>query len=81
MTGDIALIIITVLTAALGVWATWLAVVDARADREHAKWMRRNEVRRRRTRVAVDGISRGYRGMGLDGRADHTGALRKHTRP
>lgn len=75
--------VITLIALTLGVAsaALWLAVVDIRADRAHDRWMRRNEVRRRRTRIEVAGIRRGYRGMGLDGRADHTGALRKHTRP
>lgn len=75
--------VITLIALTLGVAtaALWLAVVDIRADRAHARWMRRNDVRRRRTRIEVAGIGRGYRGMGLDGRADHPGALRKRTGP
>ena len=41
---------------------------DSRAAREPAKWMRRDELRRRRTQVEVAGIRRGYRGTGLDAR-------------
>ena len=72
---------IIILTVALGIAAGILAVIDARADRAHAQWMRRNEFRRRRTRVEVKGIRYGYRGAGLDGEAARTGATRKHTRP
>ncbi len=78
---NILLAIIVALFVILGAIATRLAITDGRADREHAKWMQRNEFRRRRTRVEVKGIHRGYRGMGLDGRAEHPGATRKHTRP
>lgn len=73
--------LIIFLTVALGAAAIWVAVVDARADRAHQRWMRRNEVARERTRIAVKGIRYGYRGAGLDGQADHPDALRKHTRP
>lgn len=75
------LILIIVMTVALGVAATWVAVLDARADRRHAQWMRRNELRRRRTQVAVQGIRYQTTGLGLDGEAAHTGATRKHTAP
>lgn len=78
---NILIAIIIIMTVILGGVAIRLAITDGRADREHRKWMERNELRRRRTRVEIDGIHRGYRGMGLDGRADHTGAIRKHTRP
>ena len=59
----ILLVALVLLLAAVGVW---LALGDSRADREHAKWMRRNEIRRRRTEVEVAGIRHGYRGTGLD---------------
>lgn len=78
---NIWLLILIILTVTLGAAATYVAIIDARADRAHAKWMARNETNRERTRVNVAGISRGYRGDGLDGRADHPGALRKHTAP
>jgi hypothetical protein len=68
MTSTVATLIIAILTIVLAGVAIRFAVVDARADREHAKWMRRNELRRRRTQVEVAGISRGYRGTGLDAR-------------
>lgn len=74
-------ILIIVLTVGLAVVSARFAILDARADRAHQRWMRRNEVARERTRVAVKGIRYGYRGAGLDGQADHTDALRKHTRP
>jgi hypothetical protein len=74
----IILITLTVLVAGACVV---VAVVDTRATREHARWMARNEERRRRTSVVVAGISHGYRGMGLDGEADHPGAMHKHTSP
>lgn len=74
-------VILIILILLFGGAALWLAVVDVRADRRHAQWMERNEAARRRTQVQVDGIARGYRGTGLDGRAAHPGALRKHTRP
>lgn len=74
-------ILLIALTIALGIAGLTLAVVDARADRAHERWMRRNETRRRRVNVEVAGIRHGYRGTGLDGRADHPGALRKHTAP
>lgn len=75
------LVIIITMTIALGAACVWLWVVEARADRAHRQWMRRNEQRRRRTQTAVQGIRYGQAGVGLDGRANHTGALRKHTRP
>jgi hypothetical protein len=74
----IILITLTVLVAAACVT---VAVIDTRATREHTRWMRRNEERRRRTSVEVAGISHGYRGMGLDGEADHPGAMHKRTSP
>jgi hypothetical protein len=61
----ILLVVLVLLLAAAGLW---LALGDSRADREHARWMRRDELRRRRTQVEVSGIRRGYRGTGLDGR-------------
>lgn len=73
--------ILIILTVALGAASLWLAVVDARADRAHARWMERNATDRERTRVHVAGIRHGYRGAGLDGRALRPDALRKHTRP
>lgn len=74
----IILITLTVLTTAACVA---LAVVDIRADREHAQWMARNEERRRRLDVVLAGIRRGYRGTGLDGEADRPDAMHKHTEP
>lgn len=59
----ILLVVLVLLLAAAGLW---LALGDSRAAREHAKWMRRDELRRRRTQVEVAGIRRGYRGTGLD---------------
>lgn len=61
----ILLVVLVLLLAAAGLW---LALGDSRAAREHAKWMRRDELRRRRTQVEVAGIRRGYRGTGLDAR-------------
>lgn len=78
---NIWVLILIILTTALGIASAWLAIIDARADRAHARWMTRNDINRERTRINVAGISRGYRGMGLDGRANHTGAIRKHTAP
>lgn len=75
------ILLIVILTVGLGVASIWVAVVDARADRAHQRWMRRNEMNRQRTRVAVQGIRHGYRGAGLDGQADHPDAIRKRTRP
>jgi hypothetical protein len=59
-------ILLVVLVLLLGVAGLWLALADSRAAREHDRWMRRDEIRRRRTEVEVAGISRGYRGTGLD---------------
>lgn len=78
---SISALILIILTTALGAAAAYVEILDVRADRAHAKWMARNETNRERTRVNVAGISRGYRGAGLDGRADHPGAIRKHTAP
>lgn len=61
----ILLVVLVLLLAAAGLW---LALGDSRAAREHAKWMRRDELRRRRTQVEVAGIRHGYRGTGLDAR-------------
>lgn len=61
----ILLVVLVLLLAAAGLW---LALGDSRAARDHARWMRRDEIRRRRTQVEVAGIRRGYRGTGLDGR-------------
>lgn len=78
---NIPLIVLIIMTTVLGIAATWVAVLDARADRRHAQWMRRNELRRRRTQVAVQGIRYQTTGLGLDGEAAHTGATQKHTAP
>lgn len=61
----ILLVVLVLLLAAAGLW---LALEDSRAARDHARWMRRDEIRRRRTQVEVAGIRRGYRGTGLDAR-------------
>lgn len=61
----ILLVVLVLLLAAAGLW---LALGDSRAARDHARWMRRDEIRRRRTQVEVAGIRRGYRGTGLDAR-------------
>lgn len=74
-------IILITLTVLMAGAAVAVAVVDTREGREHARWMHRNEIRRRRTDVAVSGIRHGYRGMGLDGQADRPDAMHKHTRP
>lgn len=74
-------VLIVILFVFLAVVAGRFAVLDARADRAHQRWLRRNDVARERTRVAVKGIRHGYRGAGLDGQADHPDALRKHTGP
>ena len=66
MTGPVLLLVVLVLL--LGAAALWLALGDSRAAREHDRWMRRDEIRRRRTEVEVAGIRRGYRGTGLDAR-------------
>jgi hypothetical protein len=60
------LILIIVLTVGFGIVAARLAIIDARADREHRQAMRRTELRRRRTQVEVQGIRHGHR---LDSRA------------
>lgn len=75
-----AIILITLTVLVAGACIV-VAVSDARATREHARWMQANEERRRRTSVEVAGISHGYRGMGLNGEADHPGAMHKHTQP
>jgi len=74
-------VLIVILFVFLAVVAARFAILDARADRAHQRWLRRNELHRRRTQVAVKGIRYGYRGAGLDGQADHPDALRKNTRP
>lgn len=55
------LLLIIVLTVGLGIVAARMAIIDARADRAHRQWMRRTELRRRRTQVVVQGIRHGYR--------------------